>query len=104
MKKKPEKIAEVRLHANKFRSQARPRRPSQSCPPATPVATSQASLKISQLNTNEKPIQGSPSMDLWMKHIVVLKLKEVNRRMPEMRPEGFGWKMVLDQNYPRLIL
>ncbi|KAM5164989.1 uncharacterized protein ACMZJ9_007390 [Mantella aurantiaca] len=44
---------------------------------------------------------GLPTLEPWMKQTVVLKLKEVDGRIPDLTPEIFGKKCILDQGFTK---
>ncbi|XP_040210308.1 uncharacterized protein LOC120941104 [Rana temporaria] len=47
------------------------------------------------------PADGLPTLEPWMKQTVVLQLKEVNGRVPDMTSEIFGKKMILEQGFSK---
>ncbi|XP_077334564.1 uncharacterized protein LOC143975887 [Lithobates pipiens] len=47
------------------------------------------------------PADGLPTLESWMKQTVVLQLKEVDGRVPDMTPEIFGKKMILEQGFSK---
>ncbi|XP_044133181.1 zinc finger CCHC domain-containing protein 3-like [Bufo gargarizans] len=59
--------------------------------PAAPVPPKQ--------QVGKKPSPDSPALEPWMRQMVVLQLKEVDGRMPDMSQDVFGKKMVLDQGF-----
>lgn len=66
---------------------------SQASDPAAPNPPKQQSGK------SQSP--DSPPLEPWMRQTVVLKLKEVDGRVPDMSQDVFGKKMVLDQGFSK---
>ncbi|XP_075124960.1 uncharacterized protein LOC142198026 [Leptodactylus fuscus] len=46
-----------------------------------------------------KPKQGPPALEPWMRQTVVLKLREVNGRRPDLTEETFCQKMLAEQGF-----
>ncbi|XP_077306262.1 uncharacterized protein LOC143925674 [Lithobates pipiens] len=67
-----------------------------STPTSTPASTSQPGPA-----KPSPPADGLPTLESWMKQTVVLQLKEVDGRVPDMTPEIFGKKMILEQGFSK---
>ncbi|XP_077327689.1 uncharacterized protein LOC143962233 [Lithobates pipiens] len=67
-----------------------------STPTSTPASTSQPGPA-----KPSPPADGPPTLESWMKQTVVLQLKEVDGRVPDMTPEIFGKKMILEQGFSK---
>ncbi|XP_075715661.1 uncharacterized protein LOC142750545 [Rhinoderma darwinii] len=57
--------------------------------------------QTSRQEAGRKPSQGAPFLEPWMRQTVVLKLKEVDGRVPDMSWEVFASKMVLDHGFSK---
>ncbi|XP_068089248.1 zinc finger CCHC domain-containing protein 3-like [Hyperolius riggenbachi] len=53
-----------------------------------------------QARPRQDPL-GAPALEPWMRTTVALKLRKVDGRVPDMTPEVFGKKMVLDQGFSK---
>ncbi|XP_073468909.1 uncharacterized protein [Aquarana catesbeiana] len=67
-----------------------------STPASTPASTSRPGPA-----KPDQPADGLPALEPWMKQTVVLQLKEVDVRVPDMTPEIFGKKMILEQGFSK---
>ncbi|XP_066444907.1 uncharacterized protein [Eleutherodactylus coqui] len=67
--------------------------------PSAGPTPSPAAPEAPQQEVGRKPRSGPPSLEPWMRQTVVLKLKEVDGRLPDMSQEVFGKKMVLEQGF-----
>ncbi|XP_040285795.1 zinc finger CCHC domain-containing protein 3-like [Bufo bufo] len=68
---------------------------------STSSATDPAAPVPPKQQEGQKPGPGSPPLEPWMRQTVVLKLKEVDGRAPDMSQDVFGKKMVLDQGFAK---
>ena len=63
-----------------------------------PSASTSTATDLKQ-QEGRKPGLGSPPLEPWMRQTVVLKLKEMDGKTPDMSQDVFGKKMVLDQGF-----
>ncbi|KAM5138176.1 LOW QUALITY PROTEIN: uncharacterized protein ACMZJ9_016764 [Mantella aurantiaca] len=74
-------------------------------PPAragkTASTTPQAGTTAAEPSRLRQVCGRAPTLEPWMKQTVVLKLKEVDGRIPDLTPEVFGKKCILDQGFTK---
>ncbi|KAM5165181.1 uncharacterized protein ACMZJ9_007617 [Mantella aurantiaca] len=74
-------------------------------PPArtgkTASTTPQVGTTTAEPSRLRQSADGLPTLEPWMKQTVVLKLKEVDGRIPDLTPEVFGKKCILDQGFTK---
>ncbi|XP_073470345.1 uncharacterized protein [Aquarana catesbeiana] len=68
-----------------------------STPTSTPAGTSRTGPA-----KPDQPADGLPALEPWMKQTVVLQLKEVDGRVPDMTSEIFGKKIILEQGFSKV--
>ncbi|XP_072265345.1 uncharacterized protein [Pyxicephalus adspersus] len=90
----PKKQQEKKKH---LANQVQEERPSTSAP-ARPAPAAAAGAEASG---TRQTMDGIPALEPWMKQTVVLQLKEVNGKIPDMTAEVFGKKMVIDQGFAK---
>lgn len=66
-----------------------------------PTGTSPAPPRDPRRGAATRPYQDAPNLEPWMRQTVVLKLKDVDGRKPDMNQGTFGKKMVLEQGFAK---
>ncbi|XP_075056935.1 uncharacterized protein LOC142143120 [Mixophyes fleayi] len=69
--------------------------------PVAGTSASTAPATAGQGQPSQDTPQKTPTLEPWMRQTVVLKLKEVEGRVPDMTAETFGKKMILDQGFSK---
>ncbi|XP_075057038.1 uncharacterized protein LOC142143227 [Mixophyes fleayi] len=70
-------------------------------PPVAGTSASTAPATAGQGQPSQDTPQKTPTLEPWMRQTVVLKLKEVEGRVPDMTAKTFGKKMILDQGFSK---
>lgn len=66
-----------------------------------PTGTSPDPPRDPRRGAATRPYQDAPNLEPWMRQTVVLKLKDVDGRKPDMNQGTFGKKMVLEQGFAK---
>ncbi|XP_075044595.1 uncharacterized protein LOC142104045 [Mixophyes fleayi] len=69
--------------------------------PVAGTSASTAPAAVGQGKPSQDAPQRTPTLEPWMRQTIVLKLKEVDGRVPDMTAETFGKKMILDQGFSK---
>ncbi|XP_077112932.1 uncharacterized protein LOC143768131 [Ranitomeya variabilis] len=69
--------------------------------PGASSAPKDSASTAGQQKGTQKPRREAPTLEPWMRQTVALKLKEVDGRVPDMSPDVFSQKMLLERGFSR---